>query len=99
MLYPIKTKDPASALDFKFDWGSDKATAPWLEPGETIQTHIVTVTAGLTKDSDLVGDAGRSVIVWLSGGTAGTTYIVTCTITTNTSRTDVRRMSIHVQNR
>lgn len=36
---------------------------------------------------------------WLSGGTAGTEYDVTCQIVTSSSRTDERTMTIRVEER
>jgi hypothetical protein len=86
-------KDPAAVLDYKFDWSS------WLEAGETISTRTVTAGAGLTKDSDSITDAGESVTVWLSGGTAGQFYTVVCRIVTSLARTDERSLVILCRNR
>jgi hypothetical protein len=84
-------KDPDSVLDFKFDWSE------WLEAGETISSYVVTVPSGITKESDSKTD--DSVTAWLSGGTAGTSYIVACKIVTSESRTDERSMRIVVADR
>ncbi|WP_280186033.1 MULTISPECIES: hypothetical protein [Nocardia] len=105
MLYPRKLKDPEAALDYRFVWGEGRpgervpGDVPWLEDGETIASFTATAEAGLTLEwSDLV-DEGGSVLVWLSGGTAGTDYEVKCHIITTSSRTDVRRMIVSVENR
>ena len=95
-------KDPEAVLDYKFDFanttnGGDKPD--WLESGETISTRTVTVDSGITKDSDSITDAGTSVTVWLSGGTAGQNYKVVCRIVTSASRTDERTMIIQVRER
>lgn len=81
-------KDPDAVLDYKFDWSD------WLAVGETISTASVTVTSGITKDSDSITDTNTSVTVWLSGGTESMLYKATCRITTSDSRTDDRTISI-----
>ena len=75
-------KDPDSILDYAFDWSD------WLESGETISTHTITVSIGLTKDSD--SESSGVVTIWLSGGTAGTNYTLACKIVTALNRTDER---------
>lgn len=101
MLYPKKFKDPSAVLDYVFRFGPDDRTRepPWLEPAETIVSHTVTVPSGLTKESSEITPDGKDVLVWLSGGTADTTYTVTCHILTNLSRADSRRMSVRVEPR
>lgn len=84
-------KDPAAQLDYEFDWST------WLASGETISSATVTVPSGMTLDSQV--DAADSVTAWLTGGTAGNTYIVTCQITTSQLRTDERSITIEVVNR
>jgi len=91
MIQQSFTKDPDANLDYVFDWSS------WLETGETISSHTITVDTGLTKglDSELSGQ----VVVWLSGGTIGETYQVACEITTSLGRIDERTVEINIQNR
>ena len=84
-------KDPSAVLDYVFDWSA------WLTTGETISTHTVTVTTGITVASSAI--SGGNVIAWLSGGTDGTVYYVTCRIVTSASRTDERTVTVHVANR
>lgn len=84
-------KDPDAVLDYAFDW------TDWLEDGETISSHTVTVETGLTKDSD--SESSGVVTVWLSGGTADETYTVACKITTNGGRTDERSALFHCMER
>ena len=79
-------KDPDAELDYAFDWTT------WLQETETISSYIITVAAGITKDSD-TKNAGI-VTVWLSGGTEGETYTVACRITTSMGRTDERTVGI-----
>ena len=92
-------KDPSAVLDYVFDW------TEWLATGETIAVDsetgkkLITITAdtGITVDSSTEDDG--KVTVWLSGGTAGTTYRVECLITTSAGRTDERSLWITVQER
>lgn len=85
-------KDPDSLLDYQFDWSE------WLAPdGDAIESHDVIVGAGLTKVSSAIDPDGQAVTVWLSGGTAGATYNVTCRITTGGGRIDDRTMKVEVK--
>jgi len=84
-------KDPSAVLDYAFDWTG------WLATGETISSYTVTAQSGITLDSDSATD--DTVTVWLSGGTSGSRYRVSCKITTNAGRIDERSMIIDCQNR
>lgn len=90
---PVTTmvKDPDAILDYVFDWSD------WLESGETISSHVITVNAGITKDSD--SESSGVVTVWLSGGTAGNKYNVACKIVTSLARTDERTIEIRMEDR
>lgn len=91
-------KDPAAVLDWSFNWNSkNNGELPWLSPGEVILSHLITVDSGITvvSSSELEG----VVKVWLSGGTLGTTYKVTCKITTDQNRVDVRTILIKIVKR
>ena len=95
-------KDPDAVLDYKFDWrASTNGTgdSDWLAAGETISSHTIDADTGITVDSSSQTDTNTSVTVWLSGGTAGTTYAVRCEIVTSGSRTDERTMRILVEER
>ena len=86
-------KDPNAVLDYGFNW----LALGWLATGETISSHVVTVEAGLTKDS--YSESAGIVTFWLSGGTAGVQYLVSCLITTSLGRTDERSRMIMVEDR
>jgi len=95
-------KDPDATLDYKFDWkASTNGTGDtdWLQSGETISSFTIDEDTGITVDSSAKSDTNTSVTVWLSGGTAGTTYAVRCEIVTSSSRTDERTMYILVEQR
>lgn len=85
------TKDPDAVLDYIFDW------AGWLAEGETIVTHDITATTGLTIDSFSATD--KSVTVWLSGGVQATRYTVGCRLSTSAGRTDERTFLVDVRER
>lgn len=86
-------KDPSAVLDYAFDW----VALGWLASDETISDYTITVSEGLTKDSD--GELNGIVTVWLSGGTAGTDYTVACEITTSEGRTEERTITIRCRDR
>jgi len=90
-------KDPDAVLDFIFNW--NKADDPWLQSGETITSHVITVETGLTLDSS--SENGGVVTAWLSGGTAGELYDVACLIKTSNvpERTDERTIRISCEER
>lgn len=89
-------KDPDAILDYAFDWNNEDK-GQWLQTGETISSHTVTVETGLTKDSD--SETGGIVTVWLSGGALGESYLVGCKIITNLGRTDERSAKIIINER
>lgn len=85
------TKDPNSLLDFGVDWSS------WLASGETISTSEWDVPAGLTEGASTESDGITTV--WLSGGTAGTTYRVRNRVSTSASRVDDRSFFVRCADR
>lgn len=88
---PTYIKDPSSVLDYGFDW------ALWLTTGEIIASATWTVPAGLVKDSESVN--GAITACWISGGTAGVDYEVTCEVTTSAGRIDQRSILIRCRQR
>lgn len=97
-------KDPAAVLDYKFDWkaatnGATGADGDWLGTTETITSRTITADTGITVDSSSLTNSNTSVTVWLSGGTAGTTYKVACKIVTSALRTDERSIYVRVKDR
>ncbi len=84
------TKDPNAVLDYSIDW------TRWLA-GDQIAASEWIVASGLTKMAD--SKTATSATVWLSGGTAGQSYIVTNRITTAAGRTEDRSFTIRVEER
>lgn len=83
-------KDPSEVLDYTEDWGE------WLKT-DTILNISWTVPAGLTNAGNYGSQS--TATIWLSGGTAGTTYLVVCEITTVGGRTSQRTVQINVGDR
>lgn len=73
----------------------------WLDAadGEEISTEVfeITPTGELTLDSK--SNNKYAATAWLSAGEAGTSYEVTCRITTNKGRTDDRTILLEVLER
>lgn len=86
--------DPSAELDFAVDW------TDWLQDGETISDASWTVPAGLSEvdghDSSVVDGL---CTIWLTGGTPGCSYTVTCHITTSMGRQDDRSLTIESRER
>lgn len=84
------THDPAAVLDYEWDWSA------WLG-ADTIASHTVTAADGLTVDSTEA--TTTAVTAWLSGGSVGASYAVTCHIITAAGREDDRTVTIAVMER
>lgn len=85
-------KDRDAVLDFGIDWST------WLEDGEILVSSQWLVPEGLARIDDTYDTSGR-VVVWLSGGTAGTTYRLTNRVQTSRNRTDDRSIFVRVLER
>jgi hypothetical protein len=99
-------KDPDADLDYSVVW------ADWLQDAEVIASVAWTVPSGLVGHDPLVNAApvtidgrqhrlGTVPSIFISGGSAGTTYTVGCRITTNATppRTDERSFRLVVRQR
>lgn len=83
--------DPDAVLDYTFDWSA------YLQEGETIASHDVSVASGtITIDSTAADDS--TVTVWVSGA-EGRDVSLTCRVTTNQGRTDDRTLTLVVKER
>lgn len=95
-------KDPDAVIDYLFDFapltnGRDPSGTDWLGSGETIDSFVIEADPGITVDSSALTDSNRSVRVWLSGGTDGRDYTITCRATTNAGRTEDKSMRLPVR--
>lgn len=103
---PIKIgyMDDNAILDYAFLWKD------WLASDETITDHTITKTSGITVNSSEINTSaltlnntvqkiGSVVTVWLQGGTLGSTYTISCRITTSAGRVDERGFTITIKAR
>ena len=94
-------KDPDAVKDYPFDFAAltnGSGATDWLASGETISSYTITAASGLAVDSFTLANSSTTVVVWISGGTAGTTYTLACRITTSAGRTEERTVNIFVDN-
>lgn len=84
-------KDPDANLDYPFDWSD------WLPSGDTISSVTWVVSSGLIQGT--TSNTATSATIWLSGGTSGNAYSVTCRITTSQGRIEDRTITIRVSQR
>jgi hypothetical protein len=73
------TKQPAESLDYDIEYEDFLSTGDSVASGTAVATP-----SGLTVDAPLV--VGTALKLWVSGGTAGTTYKVEVTMTTALGR-------------
>jgi hypothetical protein len=91
-------KDPDAVLDYSLDW------VDWLATGDSLATSAWAADTGLSVDvSPAPTIVGTVTTVWLSGGTAGSSYEVTNSITTDVpipnGRSDDRSFVVKVVER
>ena len=88
----IFIKDPDSILDYSVDWGY------WLsDVVDTISTSTWIVESGLTEITNT--NTTTTSTIWISGGTLGTTYLVTNRITTAGGRSEDKSFYIKIKNK
>lgn len=94
---PSFYKEPGERLDYSYEWV--------LAPGDAITSSVWAATpVGLTLSDESFGASTDPTddpntwltLVWLMGGTDGTDYELTNTITTLAGRTDVQRTTVRV---
>jgi hypothetical protein len=92
VVQPTIMKDPNAILDYTVDWVN------WLaEISDALSSHSVICPAGITCTSSVI--SGTGVVIWLSGGTEGTTYQIVCRVVTDGGRTDDRSIFIQIKER
>ncbi|MDE8345611.1 MAG: hypothetical protein POH28_05470 [Acidocella sp.] len=92
LIWPVK--DPGDTLDYVFDI----APALSANPGDVISTLDVSISPDNSGDLVLVSSSadGPRAVLWLSGGQAQTTYMVTISITTAGGRMLARSVALPV---
>lgn len=83
-------KDPDAVLDYTIDWET------WLDD-DAIASVSWVADSGITIDSET--NTTTTATVWLSGGTAGAQYELTCSIITANAREDDRTIAIILRER
>lgn len=82
-------KDPDETIDFAFNWAAFLGT-------DTIATATFSLPDGLTQVS--TSNTTKTATIFVSGGTAGYSYRITCRITTAGGRTKDKTIRIKVRN-
>ena len=95
-------KPPGSAkLDYPFDFAAlrnGSGYSDYLEYGETISTAVATSSSeDLVVDSTLIAKNETVVVVWLTGGTLGSSYTLTVKVTTSNGRIDEFGITIYIE--
>jgi hypothetical protein len=89
MLY----KAPSDILDYEWDWGTDG----WLPAGDSIASVSWTAEDGITvEESPAASSTSTTATVWIGGGTAGSSYTLTCQVTTTAGRVGQWTQSINI---
>lgn len=84
------TKQPADVIDYDFDYRD------WLADREdTASSVVVTADPGITITNTVL--SGGVVKVFLSGGTDGVAYKITCTLTTTGTRVKQAEITVAVK--
>ena len=84
-------KRPADDLDYLIDW------TRWLE-GDTIVSSTWTVPTGITSHDKIINSGNQKTTVWLSGGTLGSSYVITNVIVTTVGRTKEITFTVTITN-
>ena len=94
-------KDPTDKLPYVMNWRDDTGVGPWLETQDSIATSSWNVESGITEGTGAYVSTfdNDTATIWLEGGTAGETYIISNTITTSPSpaKTVERSFAIEVK--
>ncbi len=88
----VFAKDPASTVDYSFDWTN------WLTADEVLSATSWFITPNDAQAPDLGVEisAGNTRGIYISGGAAGQRYKLTCRATTSANRTAERSITIRV---
>jgi hypothetical protein len=91
---PTIDKDPQAELDYFAGFRE------WLDfVSDTILSHTITKTVGVTVMSSGIVNASKDVAIWASGGTKGKPAYVTVKITTVAGRKDERTLYFNIVDR
>lgn len=85
--------DPAAVLDYAVDWSA------WLGDDSLVDATWSAPDGVTVLDDPAPAVVGKVATVWLSGGTPGQKYVVTCHVVSAAGRQDDRSFSLIVQDR
>ena len=83
-------KDPNAIKDYTIEGADYLGT-------DTFLTQTWSVPSGITKVTDSITNSSQNLVVWFSGGTAGTDYDCYVTFTTTNGVTDRAMLKIKVR--
>lgn len=84
-------KAPSDILDYTWDW------SVWLPENDTIAEFDFTAEAGIVLEtSPAASNTTTTATAWIGGGTAGSSYTLTCQITTAAGRVAQNTQTINV---
>jgi len=91
----IYLKDPSSSVDYSIDWRA------WLADTEAIMSTTWSIDPSGVSAPVLgaVSEADTTRSIFVSGGTLGQRYRLTCRIQTDASRTVDRSLTIRIAER
>tara|TARA_B100001094_G_C17612006_1_gene521686 strand:- start:202 stop:519 length:318 start_codon:yes stop_codon:yes gene_type:complete len=81
-------KDPSAVMNYTIDYQT------YLDSGDSITSHTITVDTGITKDSSSIHSNSKKILMQLSGGTAQTAYTIKVSASTNDGLTFIHRFRI-----
>ena len=87
----VFTKDPDAAVDYGVNWGQD-----YLQQDEIILTSVWSAVPADVLSLNNESNSGTETGVFVAGGVAGHSYLLSNRITTSNSRTDERSLTIRV---
>lgn len=88
-LFAIPDKHPTDRRQVAFGF------ANYLAESETISSKAMTVPAAIV-DGAGSSIVGSDVLLWVTGGVAGATYRIVCTITTSAGRIEAMEADLRV---
>lgn len=90
MLRPaLEKKAPNESKDYGVDW------SPYVDNGTTIISSSWTLPSGITQVTNSVD--GLTTVIRLSGGTAGTKYVLENSITTSVGEILIQAIRVDVE--
>ena len=97
-----RARTTQSLLDYVFDWApltnGDDTQTDWLEPGERIDTFVITKPAEVATQDEVKVDNDTGVRVWIDVAlTPVGKYLITCSITVlNSPKKESRTLELEV---